>query len=78
MLEIGQKVRIVKICAPFLDITYLGKVDIICSLNPVIFLENLKINVNPNWIEVVSNDSINSEIEVDISNIYKIKYISNE
>jgi hypothetical protein len=67
---IGKKIRIVKICAPFLSKDVLGKVDYIESTNNGIFLRNLKTNVNPNWINLVSDDELDIEMELNENTIF--------
>jgi hypothetical protein len=67
---IGRKVRIVKVCAPFIGSNILGKVDYIESTNNCIFLKNLKTNVNPNWIELVDDDAIDIEMELNENTIF--------
>lgn len=67
---VGRKIRIVKVCAPFLGKESLGKVDYIESTNGTIYLRNLRTNVNPEWIELVGDDSLDIEIEISENNIF--------
>ena len=67
---IGRKVRIVKICAPFFKRVMLGKVDDIDSVGDTIFLRDLKMNVNPDWIELVDEQAVDIEMELNEQTIY--------
>ena len=67
---IGRKVRIVKVCAPFIGLNVLGKIDYIDSTDNGIFLKNLKINVNPNWIELVSDEATDIKMEINEKTIF--------
>lgn len=67
---IGWKVRIIKVCAPFIGLNVLGKVDYIDSTKNGIFLKNLKINVNPNWIELVNDEDIDIKMEINENTIF--------
>lgn len=67
---IGRKIRIIKVCAPFIGLNVLGKVDYIDSTKNGIFLKNLKINVNPNWIELVNDEDIDIKMEINENTIF--------
>ena len=67
---IGRKIRIVKICAPFLKIESLGKIDYIKSAKNSIFLEKSKMNVNPEWIELVDDDAIDIDMYINENTIF--------
>jgi hypothetical protein len=68
--EIGQKVRIIKCCAPFFGRELLGKVEIIKEIinHHNIHLER-GLNVHPNWIELVDNDAVDVYMELNENTI---------
>lgn len=67
---IGRKIRIVKVCAPFIGKDALGKVDYIESTNNGIFLKNRKTNVNPNWVDLVNDNDEDIDMELNENTIF--------
>jgi hypothetical protein len=72
-MKTGDKVRIVKVCAPFISEKYLGKVSrITISDNGIVFLDDLGFNAVLGCIIKVSEDSINEDIEYSVYKPNKI------
>jgi len=66
-MKTGDKVRIVKVCAPFISEKYLCKVSrITINENGTIFLDDLGFNAVLGCIVKVSDDSINEDIEYSV------------
>jgi hypothetical protein len=75
-MKTGDKVRIVKVCAPFIGIDLLGKVSKITIRNESIYLDDLKINCSKYWIEKVEDDA--TDIIIEKVEVYKPRVISIE
>lgn len=73
--KVGQKVRIVKCCAPFFGKILLGKVDTIKRIYDIgdLHLEKLHLNVKPCWVELVDDDAVDIEMELNESTIQQIE-----
>lgn len=66
-MKTGDKIRIVKVCAPFISEKYLGKVSkITVNDHGVIFLDDLGFNAVLGCIIKVSDDSVNEDIEYSV------------
>jgi hypothetical protein len=63
-MKTGDKVRIVKICAPFIGDESLGKVSKISIMdNGSIFLDDLDRYISPHWIELVDDNVLDKIVE---------------
>lgn len=57
-MKTGDKVRIIKLCAPFIGEELFGKISKITIYeNGSIYLDDIKIFISPYWIELVNEDS---------------------
>jgi hypothetical protein len=66
-MKTGDKIRIVKVCAPFISERHLGKVSkITVNDHGVIFLNDLGFNAVLGCIIKVSDDSVNEDIEYSV------------
>ena len=63
-MKTGDKVRIVKVCAPFIGDESLGKVSrITIGENGTIFLDDMDRYISPHWIKLVNDDDVDEIIE---------------
>jgi len=68
-MKTGDKVRIVKVCAPFISEKYLGKVSkITINEHGGVFLDDLGFNAVLGCIIKVDDDSINEKVKYDVYN----------
>jgi len=67
---IGRKIRIVKVCAPFIGKDALGKVDYIESTNNGIFLKNLKTEYPTILFKSYKDDDEDIEMELNENTIF--------
>lgn len=72
-MKTGDKVRVTKVCAPFIGDESLGKVSKITVNESGIFLDDLDRYVSPYWIELVDDNEIDRIIE---RSVYIPKVIS--
>lgn len=72
--KIGQKIRIIKCCAPFFGEELLGKVDYINKIyeNGNISLEKYNLNVLPNWIKIINENDIDTYLKLNKKTIQQI------
>lgn len=70
-MKTGDKVRIIKVCAPFISEKYLGKVSsITINEHGVIFLNEFGFNVVLGCISKVDDESISENVKYDVFQPY--------
>lgn len=76
-MKTGDKVRIVKVCAPFVYTESLGKVSkITIDDNGSIYLNDLNRSISRHWIELVDEDAVDEILENVV--VYVTEIISME
>ena len=72
-MKTGDKVRIVKICAPFIGMESLGKVShITVNEKGIIYLDDIGQNASKYWLELVSDDEVDMVLE---KSVYESKLV---
>lgn len=76
-MKTGDKIRIVKVCAPFVYPESLGKVSrITIGDNGSIYLNDLNRSISRHWIELVDEDAVDEILENIV--VYVTEVISTE
>lgn len=72
IMKTGDKARIIKVCAPFISESYLGKVSkVTITKNGVIYLDDLGFNAVLGCISKVEQDSIDEKLNYVVYDPFK-------